>query len=126
MHTFDSKFRYMITIIIVAKMTPFITRLGFRAGALCSHQGVHVLNLHHPLDVNFNNPYKHLSSIVPPKTRILGPQKGDLLAPRNQNLRDKSSYIRLSVDPFKPMHIIHFPKVIIYIYKPNQKLDGGG
>ena len=34
------------------------------------------------LDVNFNNPYKHLSSIVPPKTRILGPQKGDLLAPR--------------------------------------------
>ena len=39
-------------------MTPFITRLGFRAGALFSHQGVHVLNLHHPLDVNFNNPYK--------------------------------------------------------------------
>ena len=34
------------------------------------------------LDVNFNNPYKHLSSIVPPKMRILGPQKGDLLAPR--------------------------------------------
>ena len=39
-------------------MTPFITRLGFRAGDLCSHQGGHVLNLHHPrhhvLDVNFN------------------------------------------------------------------------
>ena len=34
------------------------------------------------LDVNFNNPYQHLSSIVPPKTRILGLQKGDLLAPR--------------------------------------------
>ena len=28
-------------------MTPFITRLGFRAGALCSHQGGHVLNLHY-------------------------------------------------------------------------------
>ena len=39
-------------------MTPFITRLGFRAGALFSHQGVYVLNLHHPLGVNFNNPYK--------------------------------------------------------------------
>ncbi len=37
-------------------MTPFITRLGFIAGALFSHQGVQVLNLHHPLDVNFNNP----------------------------------------------------------------------
>ena len=30
------------------KMTPFITRLGFWARALCSHQGGHVLNLHHP------------------------------------------------------------------------------
>ena len=55
MHTFDSKFRYMITITIVAQNDPIITRLGFRAGALCSH---HVLNLHHPLDFNFNNPNK--------------------------------------------------------------------
>ena len=55
--------QYMITISsLYPKMTSFINRLGFREGALCSHQ--------------------HLSSIVPPKTRILGPQKGDLLAPR--------------------------------------------
>ena len=60
MHTLYSKFRYMITISsLYPKMTSFITRLGFREGALCSHQ--------------------HLSSIVPPKTRILGPQIGDLL-----------------------------------------------
>ena len=52
--------QYMITISsLYPKTTSFITRLGFREGALCSHQ--------------------HLSSIVPPKTRILGPQIGDLL-----------------------------------------------
>ena len=47
-----------------------------------------------------------------------GPQKGDL--------PDESINIGLSVDPFRPMHVIHFPKAIICIYKPNQKLDGGG
>ena len=46
--------------------------------------------------------------------------------PQNQNLPDESINIGLSVDPFRPMHVIHFPKAIICIYKPNQKLDGGG
>ena len=41
--------QYMITISsLYPKTTSFITRLGFWAGALCSHQGGHVLNLHHP------------------------------------------------------------------------------
>ena len=39
MHTLYSKFRYMITISsLYPKMTSFINRLGFREGALCSHQ----------------------------------------------------------------------------------------
>ena len=43
MHTFDSKFRYMITIIIVAQNDPI-----HQQDALCSHQGGHVLNLQYP------------------------------------------------------------------------------
>ena len=78
------------------------------------------------MDVNFNNPYKHLSSICPAQNEDFGPAERGPAGPQNQNLRDKSIYIRLSVDPFRHMHVIHFPKAIICIYKSNQKLDGGG
>ena len=53
-----------------------------------------------------------------PERGPTGPQKGDL--------PDESINIRLSVDPFRPMHVVYFPKAIICIFKPNQKLDGGG
>ena len=46
--------------------------------------------------------------------------------PQNQKLPDESINIGLPVDPFRPMHVIHFPKAIICTYKPSQKLDGGG
>ena len=111
-------------------MTPFITRLGFRAGALCSHQGGHVLNLHHPRHHGsgrqLQQPLQAPFFNCPAQNEDFGPAERGPAGPQNQNLRDKSIYIRLSVDPFRPMHVIHFPKAIICIYKCNQKLDGGG
>ena len=53
-----------------------------------------------------------------PERGPTGPQKGDLPV--------ESINVRLSVDPFRPMHVVYFPKAIICIFKPNQKLDGGG
>ena len=52
----------------------------------------------------------------------VGPQKGDLLAPRIRTCLTNPS----TSDCLLTLFIIHFPKAIICIYKPNQKLDGGG
>ena len=49
----------------------------------------------------------------------VGPQKGDLLAPRIRTCLTNPS----TSDCLLTLFIIHFPKAIICIYKPNQKLD---
>ena len=55
-----------------------------------------------------------------------GPVERGPTGPQKRYLPDESINIRLSVDPFRPMHVVYFPKAIICIYKSNQKLDGGG
>ena len=54
---------------------------------------------------------------------LAGSETSYQLSSHSLHLPDESINIGLSVDPFRPMHVIHFPKAIICIYKPNQKLD---
>ena len=53
----------------------------------------------------------------------MGPGKGTYW-PSESDLLNETINIRLYVDPFRPMHVVYFPKAIICIFKPNQKLDG--
>ena len=75
------------------------------------------------LDVNFNNPYKTADF-------LFFVNEEDAKKTDNNVVKLKGClihvHIRFSVDPFRHMYVIHFPKAIICIYKSNQKLDGGG
>ena len=63
MHTLDSKFRYMITIIIISQNDPFYHQVEIQSGEACILTKEDMFSIFSNLaimvlDVNFTNPYK--------------------------------------------------------------------
>ena len=63
MHTHDSKFRYMITIIIISQNDPFYHQAEIQSGEACVLTKEDMFSIFSNLaimvlDVNFTNPYK--------------------------------------------------------------------